>query len=385
MREELAMNALQDLIRYLKEEGGQVGIFDAANITMERRRLVHEKLSQHQIQVRALFKTMPPSCGSSIMMALLQVIFLEVICDVPEAIESNLRHAVMYSPEYIGVSSESALADMYTRLSFYEPYYQSLGSLAAEESEESKAYSYIQIYNVNEAFITNHIHGTLPTRMAFYLMNMHVATKFILFFKESDHMKLGVLESLLEAFLAHQAESSDALKRLEIWTSTYPPSIQLSKNLVASNCPYAKILSEPIAKSQISRLESPEHLSLSSEQIQALYPAEYSQYLVDPYNTRLSSQSESYADLSIRLESPLIELEGKPSSLLIIAHESTLRCLYAYYMNTPAKDIPTIDISEDSLISLLPLAYGTVMTVYHSASPDASVTIDSPKFQYTAT
>src|SRR5512138_2572890 len=39
---DLAMTALEDMIRWL-HEGGEVGIFDATNSTKERRRIVEEK------------------------------------------------------------------------------------------------------------------------------------------------------------------------------------------------------------------------------------------------------------------------------------------------------------------------------------------------------
>lgn len=45
---------------------------------------------------------------------------------------------------------------------------------------------------------------------------------------------------------------------------------------------------------------------------------------------------QSYHDLAVRLESVIMELEREKNDVLIIAHETVLRCLYAYLFDRPA-------------------------------------------------
>lgn len=44
LREEVAMATLDDLLDYILDQGGSVGIFDATNSTLERRKLIMEKI-----------------------------------------------------------------------------------------------------------------------------------------------------------------------------------------------------------------------------------------------------------------------------------------------------------------------------------------------------
>ena len=56
-----------------------------------------------------------------------------------------------------------------------------------------------------------------------------------------------------------------------------------------------------------------------------------------------SNVLQSYHDLAIRLEPIILELEREKNDVLIIAHESVLKCLYAYLLG----------LSEDVSISLI--------------------------------
>ncbi|CAG8710017.1 555_t:CDS:1, partial [Scutellospora calospora] len=43
----------------------------------------------------------------------------------------------------------------------------------------------------------------------------------------------------------------------------------------------------------------------------------------------------SYHDLAVRLEPIILELEHEKNDVLIIAHETVLKCLYAYLFDQP--------------------------------------------------
>jgi 6-phosphofructo-2-kinase/fructose-2,6-biphosphatase 4 len=63
--------------------------------------------------------------------------------------------------------------------------------------------------------------------------------------------------------------------------------------------------------------------------------------------------------LAIRLEDILLELERERDDVLIIAHPTVLRCIYAYLTDvSDVNQIPEIEIPEEVLIELQPAAYG---------------------------
>jgi 6-phosphofructo-2-kinase/fructose-2,6-biphosphatase 4 len=66
---------------------------------------------------------------------------------------------------------------------------------------------------------------------------------------------------------------------------------------------------------------------------------------------------QSYHDLAVRLEPIILELEREQNDLLIIAHESVLRVLYAYLMHCSTMDIPSLKFPRDEIIEIIPAAY----------------------------
>ena len=44
---------------------------------------------------------------------------------------------------------------------------------------------------------------------------------------------------------------------------------------------------------------------------------------------------KSYRDLAHRIEPIILELERQSQDVMIVAHETVLRCLYAYYLDMP--------------------------------------------------
>ncbi len=62
--------------------------------------------------------------------------------------------------------------------------------------------------------------------------------------------------------------------------------------------------------------------------------------------------------MALRLEDILLELEREKDDVLVIAHETVLQCLYAYLMDIPEHEIPSVSIPHDTVIELVPVAYG---------------------------
>ena len=54
----------------------------------------------------------------------------------------------------------------------------------------------------------------------------------------------------------------------------------------------------------------------------------------------------------------IFELERQEEPLLIIAHQAVLRCLYAYFLDLPADEIPFLSIPLHTLVRLESKAYG---------------------------
>lgn len=151
-REFLANECLEQLIEWLKK-GGNVGIHDATNSSMERRAKLEARVKQE------------PG---------FKLFFLESICDDPAIIDANI--AVKTSsgdPDYSGMTRETAEADFRKRIALYEKNYQTI------DVDKESHLSWAKIINVGNQVQINKIDGYLESRICFYLMNLHLTPRSI--------------------------------------------------------------------------------------------------------------------------------------------------------------------------------------------------------------
>lgn len=117
----------------------------------------------------------------------LRLLFLESLCDDPAVIAANVELKVsMGDPDYAGMSKEDARADFLRRIRQYEDSYEPIAEGEAGKGEER--YSYLKVINVGNQVAANHIHGYLQSRIAYYLMNLHLRPRSIYFSRVSEIM-----------------------------------------------------------------------------------------------------------------------------------------------------------------------------------------------------
>lgn len=168
-REKLASECLETLISWLKA-GGNVGIHgqssllattaqpfgaDATNSTRARRQALVDRVKRE------------PG---------LKLIFIESVCDDPAVIAANIAVKVASGdPDYDGMEPEQAERDFKARIANYEKSYQPL------DEELDRDVTYVKTINVGKQVTVNKIDGYLESRIAFYLMNLHLTPRSIYF------------------------------------------------------------------------------------------------------------------------------------------------------------------------------------------------------------
>lgn len=101
----------------------------------------------------------------------IHLIFLESLCDDPAVIAANVALKVSSGdPDYKDTSPEDAKRDFLRRISEYEKVYETI---------TEPHLSYLQIVNVGSQVTVSRIHGYLQSRIAFYLMNLHLKPRSI--------------------------------------------------------------------------------------------------------------------------------------------------------------------------------------------------------------
>lgn len=187
IRDELALDVLENLIAWLKE-GGRVAIHDATNSTVERRKLLLDRL-QREPEIK--------------------ILLLESVCTDKKILERNFRLKLL-GPDYKGKNPAEALADFRSRVANYERAYEPVG-----DWEEQHDIQYCKLMNVGKKVIAHNISGYLSGQCIFYLMNFNLAGKWTLRAMLGDSIK-GLLTSYVkerQIFLTRHGESTDNIAK----------------------------------------------------------------------------------------------------------------------------------------------------------------------------
>ncbi|XP_069499666.1 6-phosphofructo-2-kinase/fructose-2,6-bisphosphatase 4 isoform X5 [Ambystoma mexicanum] len=323
-----ALQALNDVQRYLCEEGGHVAVFDATNTTRERRETILKFADQHG------FKTF----------------FVESICVDPEVITANIVQVKLSSPDYLDCSNDEATDDFMKRIECYKNSYETLS-----ESLD-KNLSYIKIMDVGRRYLVNKVMDHVQSRIVYYLMNIHVAPRSIYLCRHGESElnlkgKIGGDSGLSQRgkeFAKHLAEfiNEQSIKDLKVWTSQMKRTIQTAEAL---GVPYEqwKVLNE---------IDAGVCEEMRYEEIQENFPLEFALRDQDKYRYRYP-KGESYEDLVQRLEPVIMELE-RQENVLVICHQAVMRCLLAYFLDKTAEQLPYLKCPLHTVLQLTPVAYG---------------------------
>ncbi|RFU33193.1 hypothetical protein B7463_g3135, partial [Scytalidium lignicola] len=396
MRDEIALGTLDELLYWLKYEEGSVGILDATNSTIERRRLVLSHIR----------KSMNPLPG---------VLFLESSCYEPAILEKNIRLKLL-GPDYRVQDPTTAIKDFKQRIANYEKSYTPIGDF-----EEQHGIPYMQMINVGEKIKTHLIRGFLSTQVVEYLLNFHLEERQIWISCNGESIddslgKIGRHSDLSDhghryskalarfiqqkrdeweqvklqpnrkpefmkdlegyAYDKRQSEfgwacSSDEHSRgstdeaaidkpneFSIWTSMMPQAIQTAT-------PFSN---EKYNKRQMKMLDdlNPGHVAgLTFNEIAELYPDEFAARRRDKLLFRWSGQGgEGYVDVINRLQAVIIELERVRHHLLLVTHRAVVRVLLAYFLDLQRDDLPDMKVPKDHLFCLEPRPYGIETHTY---------------------
>jgi len=152
LREQVALESLDDLLDYIMYANGSVGILDATNSTLERRAAVMRKIRER--------------AGPD-----LNVLFIESICVDENLLERNIR-LKLSGPDYRDKDPEASLADFKARIAIYEKSYVALG-----EYEEKNNMPYVQMIDVGRKIISHKIDGFLSAQAVYYLLNFNLTPR----------------------------------------------------------------------------------------------------------------------------------------------------------------------------------------------------------------
>jgi 6-phosphofructo-2-kinase len=376
IREQCAMETLDDLLDYILEKGGSVGILDATNSTLARRKLVMERIRQ---------KAGPH----------LNVLFIESVCEDEALLESNMR-LKLSGPDYKDKDPVASLEDFKKRVAIYEKNYVPIG-----DYEEKNHMPYVKMIDVGRKVISHQIHGFLSGQAVYYLLNFNLAPRQIWITRHGEstdnHLgKIGGDSELtdtgrlyahaLTRFIEYERKSWDVRQRDKVANTHFPPhpgdhtppnphfnTLNEGEEAPDMNfCVWTSMLKRSIQSGQyfdedefdvkqmrmLDELNAGYMENMTYEEIKTKHKDEYDLRQHDKLSYRYPGPGgEGYLDVINRLRPVIVELERMTDHCLLITHRSVARVLLAYFMGLRRDQVADLDCPLGMLYSLEPVSF----------------------------
>ncbi|RMZ91182.1 hypothetical protein DV736_g1576, partial [Chaetothyriales sp. CBS 134916] len=372
LREQVAHETLDDLLKFVLEDGGSVGIFDATNHTIERRQSLIDHIRKRDPNINLLF--------------------LESRCHDENLLQANMR-LKLSGPDYKDKDPITALKDFQERVAQYEKSYEPLGY-----SEEQQNMPYCSLIDVGRKMVSHQVKGWLSIQTVTYLMNFNLAPRQIWLTRHGQSMdnlngKIGGDSSLspeglryaqaLTKFIGEQRQQWDQLQ-LERQAKTHfpprpgditPPNPELAAQAAEERhfCVWTSMLKRSIETGQffneedydlkqmrmLDELNAGSMEGMTYKDIRHLHPEEFELRNQTKLQYRYPGPGgESYLDVISRLRKVILEIERMTDHVLIIGHRSIVRVLLAYFMGLKQEDISDLSVPLGITYLLEPRPYG---------------------------
>lgn len=374
IREQCALDTLDELLEYILYGKGSVGILDATNSTLERRRLIMDHIRER--------------AGSE-----LNVLFIESTCLDESLLERNIR-LKLSGPDYIGKDPEASLRDFKQRIEMYQESYVPLGHY-----EEMHHMPYVQMIDVGRKMISHQIRGFIASQAVYYLTNFNLAPRQIWITRHGQSVdnvngKIGGDAELtiygnryaeaLTTFLAeqrekwelHELEKRDEALKSPLPGDTTPPNPyyiheggQIRKNF----CVWTSMLKRSVQTAQyfdedefdikamkmLDEINAGHFEGLTYDTIKNDHRKEYDERRADKLRYRYPGPGgESYLDIINRLRPVIVELERMTDHVLLIGHRGIARVLLAYFKGLSREEVADLDVPIGVVYCLEPKPYG---------------------------
>lgn len=383
LREKWAIDTLDQLLNYVIDGPGSVGIFDATNSTKKRR-------------LRVLKRIQERSNGE------LKVLFLESVCSDPAIIESNIR-LKLSGPDYREMEPEAALKDFVGRLHNYERAYETID----EQEESIPGFQYVKMINVGKKVVSYNVQGFLASQTIYFLLNFNLCERQIWITRHGEltdnltgriggdsHLTkrgekfaralLKFMNFQRQEFRKQQLERFST--RLELKYESIMNSGKEVDDSAVDNipsepnfCVWTSMLCRAIETGKyfddqlysvkemrmLNELGGGKFEGLTYEEIQLKYPKEFQARIRNKLTYRYPGVGgESYLDVLTRLRPLITEVERTTDNLLIVSHRVVLRVLLAYFLNLDNSSIGELDVPLHTLYCLELKPYGTDYRMY---------------------
>jgi 6-phosphofructo-2-kinase len=379
LREQVALATLDELLDYILDQGGSIGILDATNSTLERRKTIMDHIRQRA----------GPELG---------VLFLESRCVDPVLLESNMR-LKLSGPDYRNQDPVKALEDFKKRVALYDKSYVPLG-----EYEEQNDMAYVQMIDVGRKVVAHQTTGFLSSQVVYYLLNFNLSPRQIWITRhgESIDNQLGRIGGdselsenghkygqALAKFIDDERQKWEEYQAQKAMTSHFPPhpgdstppnpSYGTQSNKPRNFCVWSSMMKRAIQTTSyfndddydikqmrmLDELYAGKMEGLTYDEIKSQYPEEYESRRKQKLQYRYPGPGgEGYLDVINRLRTVIVETERTIDHVLLVTHRSVARVLLAYFLGLDRDEVAGLDVPLGVLYMLEPKPYGVEFKAY---------------------
>jgi 6-phosphofructo-2-kinase len=369
IREQCALDTLDDLFRFILEEGGAVGILDATNSTLGRRKMIIDRIRERIGHVN--------------------VLFIESVCEDKHILESNMR-LKLSGPDYKDKDPHASLEDFRKRVAIYAKNYVPIG-----EYEEKHNMPYVKMVDVGRKVISHQIRGFLSAQAVYYLLNFNLAPRQIWITRHGESMdnvagKIGGDSELspnghcygkaLTDFVTLKRQEWELYQQAKAAHTHLPPHpgdhtppnpyVELEGDSNRNFCVWTSMLKRSIQTAEsfddeeyelkqmrmLDELYAGTMEGMTYQEIQSQYADEYAQRQKDKLAYRYPGQGgEGYLDVINRVRPVIVELERMTDHCLLITHRSVARVLLAYFLGLRRDQVADLYCPLGMLYSLEPV------------------------------
>jgi len=297
-----------------------------------------------------------------------KIILIEAICTDEGQIERSFASRKVINENYMGIGMKEALADFKARAALIEQDYETI---------TEKELSWIKLVDGTQITMNN-IRGFLPSRIAQFLMNLHLERRPFYFTRhgQSEYNRLGKIggdsdltehgeeyATALAAWVKEnvQVDAEGRPQPTRLWTSSLQRTISTARHIehehIVQQNGQEYVQMRPKRYRNLDELYAGLCDGMTYEEIAAQLPEEARARKADKFEYRYP-RGESYTDLIARLEPMAHELERLTEPIVVVAHQAILRVLYAYFMEKPRETCPDCSIPLNTVIKLTPTAAG---------------------------
>jgi broad specificity phosphatase PhoE/predicted kinase len=317
LREHIAVTNIKNAAHFI-DQGGEVAILDATNVSRKRRELILSMLTDHP------------------------VLFIETVNNDPEILEANINRKARL-PEFSRFGHQEAVASFKERIR----YYQHISDPFQNEA------NYIQVDSLHNKILKFWLTDHLPH---FEQLRDLLVTDYVknLFLVRHGQTTDNLIERIGGDAPLTEKGQEQAFRLGDVFSSVPLPYIfcsqkQRTRQTAKPICDNQSCGCTLVQLEEFNEIDAGICEEMTYEEIKAQMPHVYYERMMDKYNY-VYPQGEGYVSMRTRIDRGVkkaLFLSGNADHIVIVGHRAVNRMILAHFLYRRIEDVPYIYVPQN--------------------------------------